>query len=83
MSTDSSTNWNSWNKFYELSLDDDCAQLNLVIKPRETKMDGTTINHLNNICSSCVFATLPQILEMLEADLLEADLLTTPVMQRV
>lgn len=81
MSIDITNNWNTWNTWntrYELSSDDDFAPLKLVIAARETKMDVVITNHLIKTCSTCVAYTLPAILEMLEADLLIA-----PVMQRV
>ena len=78
MSIDMTNNWNTWNTRYELSSDEDFAPLKLVIAARETKMDVVITNHFIVNQKPLVYATLPVILEMLEADLLIA-----PVMQRV
>ena len=78
MSIDITNNWNSWNTRYELSSDDDSAPLELIIAARETKMDVVITNHFIVNQKPLVYATIPEIIEMLETDLLIA-----PVMQRV
>ncbi len=78
MSIDITNNWNTWNKRYKLSSDGDSAPLELVIATCETKMDVVSTNHFIVNQKPLVYATIPEIIEMLETDLLIA-----PVMQRV